>query len=101
MVCDSFGQIHVIDISQPTVNHISLFSPSRVFTNKEPDEVSIIETPYGGRLVFVMPEGNMLYVHLKDKALIRNKKRWSQVNVKALFLSMKNHSIINYLPEPD
>ncbi|KAI4873670.1 hypothetical protein NFI96_010044 [Prochilodus magdalenae] len=31
----------------------------RVFTNKEPDEVSIIETPYGGRLVFVLPEGNM------------------------------------------
>lgn len=27
-----------------------------------------------------MPEGNMLYVHLKDKSLIRNKKRWSQVS---------------------
>lgn len=51
----------------------------RVFTNKEPDEVSIIETPYGGRIAFVLPEGNMLYVHLKDKLLIRNKKRWSQV----------------------
>lgn len=51
----------------------------RVFTNKEPDEVSIIETPYGGRIAFVLPEGNMLYVHLKDKQLIRNKKRWSQV----------------------
>lgn len=51
----------------------------RVFTNKEPDEVSIIETPYGGRISFVLPEGNMLYVHLKDKQLIRNKKRWSQV----------------------
>ncbi|KAK5621219.1 hypothetical protein CRENBAI_011615 [Crenichthys baileyi] len=50
----------------------------RVFTNKEPDDVSIIETPYGGRLMFVLPEGNMLYVHLKDKQLIRNKKRWSQ-----------------------
>ncbi|KAL6466367.1 hypothetical protein MHYP_G00241710 [Metynnis hypsauchen] len=50
----------------------------RVFTNKEPDEVSIIETPYGGRLMFVLPEGNMLYIHLKDKLLIRNKKRWSQ-----------------------
>jgi len=75
--------------------------PSRVFTNKEPDEVSIIETPYGGRLVFVMPEGNMLYVHLKDKALIRNKKRWSQVNIKVLFLSMKNNTVFERLPEPD
>ncbi|KAJ3593437.1 hypothetical protein NHX12_005772 [Muraenolepis orangiensis] len=51
----------------------------RVFTHKEPDDVSILETPYGGRLMFVMPEGNMLYIHLKDKALIRNKKRWSQI----------------------
>lgn len=53
--------------------------PFRVFTNKEPDDVSIIETPYGGRLMFVLPEGNMLYVHLKDKSRIRHKKRWSQV----------------------
>lgn len=59
----------------------------RVFTNKEPDEVSIIETPYGGRIAFVLPEGNMLYVHLKDKKLIRNKKRWSQVRLKQLKLS--------------
>lgn len=56
----------------------------RVFTNKEPDEVSIIDTPYGGRIAFVLPEGNMLYVHLKDKELIRNKKRWSQVRWKKL-----------------
>lgn len=51
----------------------------RVFTHKEPDDVSIIETPYGGRLVVVLPEGNMLIAHLKDKSLIRNKKRWSQI----------------------
>lgn len=81
--------------------------PSRVFTNKEPDEVSIIETPYGGRLVIVMPEGNMLYVHLKDKQLIRNKKRWSQVNIKVLFLRIKFNLIfatllnVDYLPESD
>lgn len=50
-----------------------------MFTNKESDDVSITEAPYGGRLTFVMPEGNMLYIHLKDKSLIRNKKRWSQV----------------------
>lgn len=51
----------------------------RVFTHKEPDDVSIIQTPYGGRLVVVLPEGNMLIAHLKDKSLIRNKKRWSQI----------------------
>uniref|UniRef100_A0A672ZH61 chitin synthase n=1 Tax=Sphaeramia orbicularis TaxID=375764 RepID=A0A672ZH61_9TELE len=63
----------------------------RVFTNKEPDDVSIIETPYGGRLMFVMPEGNMLYVHLKDKSLIRNKKRWSQIMYLYYLLGYKGY----------
>ncbi|KAM9408301.1 chitin synthase 1 [Pholidichthys leucotaenia] len=63
----------------------------RVFTNKECDDVSIIETPYGGRLMFVMPEGNMLYVHLKDKSLIRNKKRWSQIMYMYYLLGWKGY----------
>ncbi|XP_061882249.1 chitin synthase 1 [Entelurus aequoreus] len=63
----------------------------RVFTNKEPDDVSIVETPYGGRLMFVMPEGNMLYVHLKDKARIRNKKRWSQIMYMYYLLGWKGY----------
>uniref|UniRef100_A0A3Q2YEH7 chitin synthase n=1 Tax=Hippocampus comes TaxID=109280 RepID=A0A3Q2YEH7_HIPCM len=63
----------------------------RVFTNKEPDDVSIVETPYGGRLVFVMPEGNMLYIHLKDKTLIRNKKRWSQIMYMYYLLGWKGY----------
>ncbi|XP_054911263.1 chitin synthase chs-2-like [Poeciliopsis prolifica] len=40
---------------------------------------SIIETPYGARLVVEMPHGNNIVVHFKDKQKIRNKKRWSQV----------------------
>ncbi|XP_030578327.1 chitin synthase 1 [Archocentrus centrarchus] len=67
----------------------------RVFTNKEPDDVSIIETPYGGRLMFVLPEGNMLYVHLKDKALIRNKKRWSQIMYMYYLLGWKGYIVKN------
>ncbi|XP_043992616.1 chitin synthase 1 [Gambusia affinis] len=63
----------------------------RVFTNKEPDDVSIIETPYGGRLMFVLPEGNMLYVHLKDKSRIRNKKRWSQIMYMYYLLGWKGY----------
>ncbi|XP_043993752.1 chitin synthase chs-2-like [Gambusia affinis] len=43
-----------------------------------PDQ-SIIETPYGARLVVKMPHGNNIVVHFKDKQKIRNKKRWSQV----------------------
>lgn len=63
----------------------------RVFTHKEPDDVSIIETPYGGRLVCVLPEGNMLYAHLKDKSLIRNKKRWSQIMYLYYLLGWKGY----------
>uniref|UniRef100_UPI003AACB695 chitin synthase 1 n=1 Tax=Centroberyx gerrardi TaxID=166262 RepID=UPI003AACB695 len=67
----------------------------RVFTNKEPDDVTITETPYGGRLIFVMPEGNMLYIHLKDKALIRNKKRWSQIMYLYYLLGWKGYIVKN------
>ncbi|XP_070174081.1 uncharacterized protein [Littorina saxatilis] len=38
-----------------------------------------IPTPYGGQLLWVMPGGNLLFIHLKDKAKIRHRKRWSQV----------------------
>ena len=37
-------------------------------------------TPYGGRLTWTLPGGNLLYVHLKDKCKIRHKKRWSQAS---------------------
>ncbi|XP_070702922.1 chitin synthase chs-2-like [Pempheris klunzingeri] len=43
-----------------------------------PDQ-KVIRTPYGGRLVVTMPQGNNIMVHFKDKEHIRHKKRWSQV----------------------
>ncbi|CAL8241026.1 unnamed protein product [Gadus morhua 'NCC'] len=36
----------------------------------------LLRTPYGGRLNVTLPCGNLLVVHLKDKSLIRHKKRW-------------------------
>ena len=39
-----------------------------------------IPTPYGGRLVWLLPGKNRLIVHMKDKNSIRHKKRWSQVS---------------------
>ncbi|KAJ7987414.1 hypothetical protein DPEC_G00326240 [Dallia pectoralis] len=39
----------------------------------------IIRTPYGGRLEYTLPHGNLLMVHFKDRDLIRQKKRWSQI----------------------
>ena len=35
-------------------------------------------TPYGGRLVWTLPGKTKIVCHLKDKAKIRHKKRWSQ-----------------------
>ncbi|XP_076021598.1 chitin synthase chs-2-like [Genypterus blacodes] len=46
---------------------------------QEIPEQRLVTTPYGGRLVVIMPHGNHLVVHFKDKDLIRHKKRWSQV----------------------
>jgi chitin synthase len=43
------------------------------------EEPTKVLTPYGGRLIFKLPGGTSLVVHLKDKTKIRNKKRWSQV----------------------
>lgn len=39
----------------------------------------IYPTPYGGRLVWTLPGKTKVIAHLKDKAKIRAKKRWSQV----------------------
>uniref|UniRef100_A0A914MFR4 chitin synthase n=1 Tax=Meloidogyne incognita TaxID=6306 RepID=A0A914MFR4_MELIC len=39
----------------------------------------LVNTPYGGRIVMALSGGALLFVHLKDKRLIRHKKRWSQV----------------------
>lgn len=48
-------------------------------TQMKIDPPSKYPTPYGGRLEWTLPGQNKLIVHLKDKAKIRHKKRWSQV----------------------
>lgn len=66
-------------------NHlINPLEPTFVFRN-EADGLPtantrvLVNTAYGGRLVLRLPAGTLLFVHLKDKKLIRHKKRWSQV----------------------
>ncbi|XP_062569276.1 chitin synthase chs-2-like [Saccostrea cucullata] len=39
----------------------------------------IFPTVYGGQVIYRMPGGNLMFIHLKDKSKIRHKKRWSQV----------------------
>jgi len=53
------------------------------------DDPIKIPTPYGGRLVWLLPGKNRLIVHMKDKNLIRHKKRWSQVMYMYYLLSFK------------
>ncbi|GFO32465.1 chitin synthase 1 [Plakobranchus ocellatus] len=50
---------------------------------------SMVKTPYGGRLVWILPGGNKLTAHLKDKLQIRHRKRWSQVMYLYYFLAHK------------
>nr|AUS84047.1 chitin synthase-1 [Tetranychus cinnabarinus] len=61
--------IEVIDTAASNIHQceISLKSPAKY------------PTPYGGKLEYVLPGGNKLHVHLKDKMKIRHSKRWSQV----------------------
>uniref|UniRef100_UPI00358DDBF1 chitin synthase chs-2-like n=1 Tax=Myxine glutinosa TaxID=7769 RepID=UPI00358DDBF1 len=54
-----------------------------------------MKTKYGARLVFKMPCNNKLYVHLKDKDIIRHKKRWSQVMYMYYIMGWKTSSMIN------
>ncbi|XP_057376079.1 chitin synthase chs-2-like [Daphnia carinata] len=44
-----------------------------------PQSPTVSVTPYGGRLVWVLPANTKMAVHLKDRTKIRVKKRWSQV----------------------
>uniref|UniRef100_A0A336L059 chitin synthase n=1 Tax=Culicoides sonorensis TaxID=179676 RepID=A0A336L059_CULSO len=37
-----------------------------------------IETPYGARLIWILPGRTKMIAHLKNKSKIRHKKRWSQ-----------------------
>lgn len=38
-----------------------------------------METPYGQRLEWLMPNGTPFALHLKDPSLVKRGKRWSQV----------------------
>nr|AGW99338.1 chitin synthase 1 [Panonychus citri] len=70
-VCNRFviQFISVIDTAASNIHQceIRLKSPTKY------------PTPYGGRLEYILPGGNRLYIHMKDKMKIRHRKRWSQV----------------------
>lgn len=49
------------------------------FGRKVKFPIEEFKTPYGGKLVYSLPGGHTISVHLKNKTLIKNMKRWSQV----------------------
>ncbi|KAF0297192.1 Chitin synthase chs-2 [Amphibalanus amphitrite] len=60
---------HCIEEACSNVHGVALALPPPVKT----------PTPYGGRLIYTLPGKTQIVVHLKDKSLIRHRKRWSQV----------------------
>jgi hypothetical protein len=50
-------------------------------------------TPYGGRLVWVLPGATKIICHLKDKNKIRHKKRWSQCMYMYYFLGKSTEAV--------
>lgn len=48
--------------------------------------LTVSVTPYGGRMMWILPGKTKLTVHLKDKDKIRNRKRWSQVMYMCYFI---------------
>ncbi|KAI5628169.1 hypothetical protein C0J50_2659, partial [Silurus asotus] len=63
-----------------------------VFRDRKPlPEQKIFQTPYGCRLHYTLPYGNTLFVHFKDKHMIRHKKRWSQIMYMYYLLGWRLH----------
>ena len=52
-------------------------------------------TPYGGRLVWTLPGKTKIVCHLKDKAKIRHKKRWSQCMYMYYLLGKDEEKMLN------
>lgn len=72
--------------SAPINNFVKILIPAIEKAAREVYKVKMsiapptkIETPYGGRLIWILPGNTKLIAHLKDKNKIRHKKRWSQV----------------------
>ncbi|XP_053090629.1 chitin synthase chs-1-like [Pangasianodon hypophthalmus] len=100
---DAFFEFHIYfddafkDVQNGKVRHVNEYAEILVevikevyiiFSEDDPcifkkkprlPQQKIISTPYGGRLEYTLPKGNIMMVHFKDKQLIRHKKRWSQI----------------------
>ncbi|XP_046338374.2 chitin synthase chs-2-like isoform X1 [Haliotis rufescens] len=76
---DDENEFHVNNFVKNLVNVISTAASNVHKAQVKMDPPTKYPTPYGGRLEWTLPGQNKLVIHMKDKAKIRHKKRWSQV----------------------
>ena len=65
--------------TQLTYFALQLFSLFEEVLHVDPKVFQRIDTPYGCQLSWDVAEVMSIYVHLKDRYKVKNKKRWSQV----------------------
>ena len=58
------------------------------------------KTPYGGLIVWTLPGGSVLFCHLKEKAVIRNKKRWGNAVLISILLRIFSQTKLFEKVEP-
>jgi chitin synthase len=71
IICNSFVKLLVL-----TLEEAATFVHETQVRIRPPKK---IPTPYGGKLEWTLPGKTKVIAHLKDKAKIRHRKRWSQV----------------------
>ncbi|XP_014666185.1 PREDICTED: uncharacterized protein LOC106808121 isoform X2 [Priapulus caudatus] len=74
----------------------TLLDAVQSFTNETTDDLPSVKipTPHGGRVEWTLPGGTPLVLHLKDKKLVKRRKRWSQVMYMYYLLDLKLRSTI-------
>ncbi|KAJ0003674.1 hypothetical protein NQD34_008772 [Periophthalmus magnuspinnatus] len=70
---------NLIEIISETYGIFTNIDEKMFIKKQQHPKQTIINTPYGGRVIVKMPHGNLIVIHFKDKERIRHKKRWSQV----------------------
>ena len=72
------GKVIVNDFVITLMNTVENYG-EKYYGDKWQLDLTKYQTPYGGRLVWKLPGGTSIVVHLKNKKKIRHKKRWSQI----------------------
>jgi chitin synthase len=78
------SDLHLTDFASQL---ISLLEDKMGVTAKD---ANAFMTPYGVQLNWILPKGMPFFIHLKDSAKVKPKKRWSQVMYMSYVLNFRN-----------